>query len=87
MVAGGRDGSTPESQFLPLSLLAMTPKEQLHRLVDMLPDAQPEAQAIEALQYRLFVLEKVQRGVQDADAVRVVSHEKVRVELRKWLDE
>ncbi len=65
----------------------MTLKEQLHRLVDTLPDAKPNEEAIEELQYRIYVLDKVQRGLSDLDAGRVLTHDQARKELSKWLDE
>ena len=39
----------------------MTLKEQLHKIVDELPDQQGNA-ALEEMRYRLYVLQKLQRS-------------------------
>lgn len=35
--------------------------------------------------YELYVLEKIQRGMKDAEEGRVVSHEEARQRLSRWL--
>ena len=58
----------------------MTVKEQLHRIVDELP----EEDAIEEMQYRLYVLRKVRRGLAATDDGREIAHEQIveRIEPR-----
>ena len=58
----------------------MTVKEQLHRIVDELS----EVDAIEEMQYRLYVLRKVQRGVAAVDDGRGIAHVQIveRIERR-----
>jgi len=59
---------------------------QTKKLVRELLDRLPDDCSLEDVQYHLHVLESVQRGLEDSDAGRVVSHEHVKAELRrKWL--
>ena len=47
--------------------------------------ALPDDSSYEDIQYHLYVLEKVQCGLERADAEGAVSHEDVRKRLGKWL--
>ena len=47
--------------------------------------ALPDDSSFEDIQYHLYVLEKVNRGIQRAEAEGVVSHEDAKVRLGKWL--
>jgi predicted transcriptional regulator len=59
---------------------------QTKKLVRDLLDRLPDDCSIEEVQYHLYVLDAVQRGLDDADAGRVIPHEQVKAELRrKWL--
>jgi predicted transcriptional regulator len=41
---------------------------------------------LDDVQYHLYVIQSVERGIADAEAGRIVSHEQVAAELRKkWL--
>jgi hypothetical protein len=51
----------------------MTLKEQLHKIVDDLPGED----TIEAMQYRLYVLQKVRRGLGAIDQRRGIAHDQV----------
>jgi predicted transcriptional regulator len=51
--------------------------EMIHRL--------PEDASLEDIQYHLFVLQKVERGLNDVEAGRVVSQDEVEKRLQKWL--
>ena len=66
---------------------AMTIKDEIRRLADSLPDAEPAdpSDAIEEMQHRLYVLSKVQRGLKELDAGKGVPHEDVKRRLAKWL--
>ena len=41
--------------------------------------------SFEEIIYELYVLEKIQRGMKDAEAGRVVSHEEAKQRLGRWL--
>lgn len=66
---------------------AMTIKDEIRRLADSLPDAEPAdpGDAIEEMQHRLYVLSKVQRGLKELDAGQGVPHDDVKWRLAKWL--
>jgi len=53
--------------------------EMIHRL--------PENASLEDIQYHLFVLQKIERGLDDAEAGRVVPQDEVEKRLQKWLGE
>ena len=59
----------------------MTLKEQLHDLIDKLPDDF----TLEDVQYRLYVLEKMRRGLESYNRDGGVSHEEAKQHLAKWL--
>ena len=48
-------------------------------------DALPEDSSLEDIQYHLYVLEKIKRGVERADIEGVVSHAEAKARLQKWL--
>jgi predicted transcriptional regulator len=51
-----------------------TPKEAAKQLIDVLPD-----QATwDDIMYELYVKQKIEEGLQDVDAGRVISHEDVK---------
>ena len=41
--------------------------------------------SFEDIIYQLYVLEKIQRGMKDAQEGRVVSHEEAKQQLSRWL--
>ena len=47
--------------------------------------ALPEDSSLEDIQYHLFVLEKVKRGLGRAETEGAMSHEDAKVRLGKWL--
>lgn len=62
--------------------MAQHTKKLVRDLLDRLPDDC----SLDDVQYHLYVLDAVQRGVNDAEAGRVIPHEQVKDELRrKWL--
>jgi hypothetical protein len=61
----------------------MTVKEQLHKLVDELPDDD----AVEEMQYRLYVLRKLQRGLDSIDNGRGIERQQVVERMNLWLRE
>lgn len=58
-----------------------TPKTEVTAMLEALPDDS----SFEDIQYHLYVLEKVNRGIERAETGGVVSHEDARVRLNKWL--
>lgn len=58
-----------------------TPKAEVAAMLESLPDNS----SLEDIQYHLFVLEKVKRGIGRAEAEGTFSHEEAKVRLDKWL--
>lgn len=58
-----------------------SPKEEVASLLTKLPDDA----SYEDIQYHLYVLEKVKRGIERADAEGAISHEEAKARLGKWL--
>jgi hypothetical protein len=58
-----------------------TPKAEVASMLEALPDNS----GFEDIQYHLYVLEKVKRGIERADTEGVVSHENTKSRLEKWL--
>ena len=58
-----------------------SPKDEVSALLKKLPDDA----SFEDIQYHLYVLEKVKRGVERARTEGVISHEEVKTRLGKWL--
>jgi len=60
-----------------------TAKQDVERLLEKLPDDC----SLEDVQYHLYVLEKVRRGLEDARINGTLSQEEVEARLSKWLPE
>lgn len=58
-----------------------TPKAEVTSMLEALPDDT----SFEDIQYHLYVLEKVRRGLERAETEGVVTNEEVKARLRKWL--
>jgi hypothetical protein len=58
-----------------------TPKSEVTAMLEALPDDS----SFEDIQYHLYVLEKVKRGIERADTESAVSHEDAKARLGKWL--
>jgi predicted transcriptional regulator len=58
-----------------------TAKQQVEEILATLP----EDVSLEDIQYHLFVRQKIERGLADVDAGRVLSHAEVEKRLAKWL--
>ena len=61
----------------------MTGKQQVESLLHKLPDSC----SLEDIQYHLYVLEKVQRGLDEARSSGTLSQEETEKRLGKWLTE
>jgi predicted transcriptional regulator len=60
----------------------MTAKDTVRALLDRLPDDC----SLDDVQYHLYVMQAVGRGLADAEANRIIPHEQVAADLRrKWL--
>jgi predicted transcriptional regulator len=59
----------------------MTTKEKVIQAVQSLP----EDASIEDAMERLFLLAKVERGIQQVDAGRLIPHDQVKERMAKWL--
>ena len=60
-----------------------TAKEEVKTLLARLPDDC----TIEDVQYHLYVVEKVQRGIERAESKGTISHEEAKKRLSKWITE
>ncbi|HEX8172980.1 MAG TPA: hypothetical protein VF824_20775 [Thermoanaerobaculia bacterium] len=45
----------------------------------------PEDASLEDIQYHIYVRQKIEQGVADAEAGRVLTHAEVQQRLAKWL--
>jgi predicted transcriptional regulator len=59
----------------------MTLKEELHALIDKLPDDA----SIEDVQYRLYVLDTIKRGEEAIDRGEGLTPDEAKARLAKWL--
>ena len=57
-----------------------TAKEQVQQLLQKLP----EDASLEDIQYHIYVRQKIQQGLDDIEAGRVLSHAEVQQRLAKW---
>jgi hypothetical protein len=57
-------------------------KATVRKLLDELPDDA----SLEDIQYHIYVREKIEHGIRDAEAGRVISQEDAKRRLAKWLD-
>ncbi|MFU8858503.1 MAG: hypothetical protein ACNA8S_16045 [Deferrisomatales bacterium] len=60
-----------------------TAKEEIQALLERLPDNC----SIEDVQYHLYVIEKVRRGIARADSEGTLSQEEVERRLSRWTSE
>lgn len=58
-----------------------TAKEQVQQILEKLP----EDASLEDIQYHIYVRQKIQQGVDDVEAGRIISHSDVQQRLAKWL--
>ena len=58
-----------------------TAKQEVNELLNRLP----EDCSLEDIQYHLYVLQKIERGLKDAEEGRVYSQEEVEKMMAKWL--
>ncbi len=58
-----------------------TAKDEVKSLLNKLPDNC----TIEDIQYHLYVIEKIQKGIERAEREGTVSHEDVEKQFSRWL--
>jgi len=61
--------------------MAVNPKAEVATMLESLP----ETSSFEDIQYHLYVLEKVKRGLQRADTEGAISQVEAKARLGKWL--
>lgn len=59
-----------------------TAKQEVNNLLSRLP----EDSSLEDIQYHLYVLQKIERGLKDAEKGRIYTHEEVEKMMAKWLE-
>ena len=57
-----------------------TAKEQVQKILGILPDSA----SLEDIQYHIYVHQKIEQGLSDADAGRVITHEEAMRRLDQW---
>jgi len=57
------------------------PKSDVVEMVNALP----ESSSFEDIQYHLYVLEKIRRGLDRAESEGTISHQDAKVRLKRWL--
>jgi predicted transcriptional regulator len=60
-----------------------TAKEEVRRLLDQVPDDA----SLEDIQYHIFVCQKIERGLKDVEAGRVIGQEEAEKRMTRWLGE
>ncbi len=58
-----------------------SPKQQVAEILEKLPDDA----SFEDIQYHIYVRQKIEEGLADIGAGRVISHAEVQRRLAKWL--
>lgn len=58
-----------------------TAKDQVQQILGLLP----EDASLEDIQYHIYVRQKIEQGLADVEAGRVISHAEVQQRLAKWL--
>lgn len=59
-----------------------TAKKEINKLLRRLP----EDCSMEDIQYHIYVLQKIERGLKQADEGKVIPAEAVGKRMKKWLD-
>jgi predicted transcriptional regulator len=57
-----------------------TAKQTVQKILQVLPDGA----SLEDIQYHIYVLQKVEQGLADAEAGRVVTHDEAMRRLDQW---
>ena len=62
--------------------MSATAKQEAQRILDALPDDA----SLEQIQYHLYVVQKIEAGLRDAEEGRLLSQEEVERRIAKWPD-
>jgi len=68
-------------------MLETKPMSTAKQDVELLLNKLPDNCSVEDIQYHLYVLDKVRRGLEDARVSGTLSQEEVETSLSKWLNE
>ena len=68
-------------------MLETKPMSTAKQDVELLLNKLPDNCSVEEIQYHLYVLDKVRRGLEDARVSGTLSQEEVETRLSKWLNE
>jgi hypothetical protein len=69
--------------YLDQAIRMATAKEEVRRLLEMLPDDA----SLEDVQYSIYVRERVERARKEASDGKVIEQDEVENRMRRWLDE
>lgn len=58
-----------------------TAKEEVIEVLSQLPNDV----TLEEIQYRLYVRQKIQRGLKHAEEGKILTHEQVTTRMKKWI--
>jgi predicted transcriptional regulator len=58
-----------------------TAKEEVRKILDPLPDDS----SFEDIQYHIYVREKIERGLKDVEAGRLLTEQEVERRMSRWL--
>jgi predicted transcriptional regulator len=58
-----------------------TAKEEVRRMLDRLPDDS----SLEDIQYHIYVRQKIEQGLEDVEAGRLLRQEEAERRMSKWL--
>jgi len=58
-----------------------TAKEEVRKMLDRLPDDS----SFEDIQYHIYVRQKIEQGLEDVEAGRLLAQEEVERRMSKWL--
>lgn len=68
---------------MPAAETTLSPKQDVHRLLDSLPDSV----TWDEIEYAVHVLARIRAGIDDSNAGRIVTSEEARVRMKPWLAE
>lgn len=58
-----------------------TPKQEVQQILNSLPDDA----TLDDIQYRIYVRQAIERGLQDVDSGRVLTQEQVEQRMSRWI--
>ena len=64
-------------------IVKATAKEEIRRMLDTLPDDV----SWEDIQYSIYVRERIERGLREADEGKVIDQEEIESRMKRWPEE